>query len=95
MIAQPYNRYNPQTLRTITMSSEYYQCFTTFFDKEYLIYSWDDTVMIQLVDYSDNPPRRLLNGFDTIEEVLKDIEQNQDYWKAYFETVFSKDFKRV
>ena len=77
------------------MSSEYYQCFTTFFDKEYLIYSWDDTVMIQLVDYSDNPPRRLLNGFDTIEEVLKDIEQNQDYWKAYFETVFSKDFKRV
>jgi len=70
------------------MRTRYFDTFVTIGNTMVHIYSLDNEVMIQRVgDIATVRPRRRLWGFDTIEEVLKDIASNpSNYWEHYVET---------
>jgi len=70
------------------MRTRYFDTFVTIGDTMVHIYSLDNEVMIQRIDPTATVrPKRRLYGFDTIDEVLKDIANNSsDYWEHYVKT---------
>jgi len=70
------------------MRTSYFDTFITIGDTMVHIYSLDNEVMIQRVDHTVTVrPKRRLYGFNTIDEVLKDIATNpSNYWVHYVKT---------